>query len=135
MLTNSRKTLSSEKKNYESTNALLEVSKTLAKMKTDEGNNDKYISSFFEKNILIIVWHRFFNAKSGWKPSRTLVFCSFGLEDIENYSADSWSQKYLDIIKQRSVVYLNIKEPIQSNYIYFPVINNDYYKFLKIIFT
>ncbi|XKL62398.1 hypothetical protein PGB90_002231 [Kerria lacca] len=88
MLTNSRKTLSSEKKNYESTNALLEVSKTLAKMKTDEG----------------------------WKPSRTLVFCSFGLEDIENYSADSWSQKYLDIIKQRSVVYLNIKEPIQKSF-------------------
>lgn len=53
----------------------------------------------------------------GWEPARTIVFCSFGLEDVENYSPESWISRHINVVKQRTIVYTNIAEPVQGTYL------------------
>ncbi|XP_065225297.1 glutamate carboxypeptidase 2-like isoform X2 [Planococcus citri] len=86
ILGNRRRTLKNDEKTFGSTSTLMEVSKTLSELKINEG----------------------------WNPKRTVVFCSFGLEEAEMYSEDSWAQMNKHIIKERAVTYLDIRKSMSG---------------------
>ncbi|KAK7603806.1 hypothetical protein V9T40_003805 [Parthenolecanium corni] len=82
---NSRKSLRKNDRTNLSTNTVLAISKYLAEARS-----------------------------KGWEPSRTLLFLSFGLEEVENYSPVSWISRHINIVKQRTVAYTHVAEPVQG---------------------
>lgn len=45
--------------------------------------------------------------KEGWRPRRTLVFCSWGAEEYALIGSTEWVEEHVDKLQERSVMYLN----------------------------
>ncbi|XP_068244911.1 LOW QUALITY PROTEIN: N-acetylated-alpha-linked acidic dipeptidase 2-like [Palaemon carinicauda] len=45
--------------------------------------------------------------KDGWRPRRTLVFCSWGAEEFGMLGSTEWVEEHLDKLTERSVLYIN----------------------------
>ncbi|KAK7069649.1 hypothetical protein SK128_003416 [Halocaridina rubra] len=45
--------------------------------------------------------------KEGWRPRRTLVFCSWGAEEYGLIGSTEWVEEHVDKIQERAVVYVN----------------------------
>jgi N-acetylated-alpha-linked acidic dipeptidase len=46
--------------------------------------------------------------KSGWKPRRSIVLCSWDAEEYGLIGSTEWAEEYADELKQKAVVYLNM---------------------------
>lgn len=46
--------------------------------------------------------------KSGWKPRRSIVLCSWDGEEYGLVGSTEWAEEYADELKQKAVVYLNM---------------------------
>ncbi|XP_068233821.1 N-acetylated-alpha-linked acidic dipeptidase 2-like [Palaemon carinicauda] len=45
--------------------------------------------------------------KTGWRPRRTLVFCSWGSEEYGLIGSTEWVEEHLEKLQERSVLYIN----------------------------
>nr|XP_053627350.1 glutamate carboxypeptidase 2-like [Cherax quadricarinatus] len=46
-------------------------------------------------------------SSTGWRPRRTLVFCSWGAEEYGLIGSTEWVEEHVDKLKERAVMYLN----------------------------
>ncbi len=45
--------------------------------------------------------------KTGWKPKRTIVYCSWDGEEEGLFGSTEWVEKHIDELKQKAVAYIN----------------------------
>lgn len=55
--------------------------------------------------------------KQGWRPRRTLKFCSWGAEEIGIIGSIEWVQQNEKILQDRGVVYLNTDVAVGGSYV------------------
>ncbi|XP_072037034.1 N-acetylated-alpha-linked acidic dipeptidase 2-like [Amphiura filiformis] len=53
----------------------------------------------------------------GWRPRRTLVFCSWGAEEFGLIGSVEWTEEYYHILSQRAVAYLNLDIAVAGNHV------------------
>lgn len=46
-------------------------------------------------------------AKAGWKPKRTIVFCSWDGEEPGLLGSTEWAEAHADVLRQKAVAYIN----------------------------
>lgn len=44
---------------------------------------------------------------SGWKPRRTIMFCSWGAEEMNLMGSTEWIEEHIKMLQQRAVAYIN----------------------------
>ncbi|XP_064646378.1 N-acetylated-alpha-linked acidic dipeptidase 2-like [Lineus longissimus] len=54
--------------------------------------------------------------KSGWRPRRSIIFCSWGAEEHGLVGSTEWVEDYAKNLAARSVAYLNVDIAVQGNY-------------------
>ncbi|XP_068739354.1 putative N-acetylated-alpha-linked acidic dipeptidase [Montipora capricornis] len=54
--------------------------------------------------------------KQGWRPRRTIKFCSFGAEEFGLMGSVEWLEENSYIFKERGVAYLNTDVPVQGSH-------------------
>uniref|UniRef100_H2Z0Q2 glutamate carboxypeptidase II n=1 Tax=Ciona savignyi TaxID=51511 RepID=H2Z0Q2_CIOSA len=54
--------------------------------------------------------------KRGWRPRRTLVFCSWGAEEYGLIGSTEWVEELQKELQARAVAYLNVDIAVQGNY-------------------
>jgi hypothetical protein len=52
--------------------------------------------------------------KTGWRPRRTIVFCSWGAEEYGLVGSYEWVENYLKNLLDRAVVYLNVDISVEG---------------------
>lgn len=55
--------------------------------------------------------------KDGWRPRRTLKFCSWGAEEPGLIGSIEWVEQNAKILRERGVVYLNTDVAVGGNYV------------------
>lgn len=55
--------------------------------------------------------------KEGWRPRRTLKFCSWGAEEFGLVGSIEWVEQNEKILRDRAVVYLNTDVAVGGNYV------------------
>lgn len=53
--------------------------------------------------------------KSGWKPRRSLVLCSWDGEEYGLIGSTEWAEQYADELKQKAVAYLNMDAAVSGS--------------------
>ncbi|XP_068200487.1 putative N-acetylated-alpha-linked acidic dipeptidase [Palaemon carinicauda] len=53
---------------------------------------------------------------TGWKPRRSIVFCSWGSEEYGLIGSTEWTEQFAKLLAGRAVVYLNVDSAIEGNY-------------------
>ncbi|XP_077970867.1 putative N-acetylated-alpha-linked acidic dipeptidase isoform X2 [Styela clava] len=54
--------------------------------------------------------------KQGWRPRRTLVFCSWGAEEYGLIGSTEWVEEFVKVLGSRSIAYLNVDAAVTGNY-------------------
>nr|XP_027237743.1 LOW QUALITY PROTEIN: putative N-acetylated-alpha-linked acidic dipeptidase [Penaeus vannamei] len=54
--------------------------------------------------------------RDGWRPRRTLVFCSWAAEEPGVIGSTEFAEQFSAILKDRAVVYLNVDMVMEGNY-------------------
>nr|XP_039258723.1 putative N-acetylated-alpha-linked acidic dipeptidase [Styela clava] len=54
--------------------------------------------------------------KDGWKPRRTIVFCSWGAEEFGLIGSTEWIEEFQKVLGSRSVAYLNADPLVYGDY-------------------
>ncbi|XP_064600479.1 N-acetylated-alpha-linked acidic dipeptidase 2-like [Liolophura sinensis] len=54
--------------------------------------------------------------KEGWRPRRSIIFCSWGAEEIGLIGSTEWVEQYSKLLSDRTVAYLNIDTAVQGNF-------------------
>ncbi|XP_039248449.1 putative N-acetylated-alpha-linked acidic dipeptidase [Styela clava] len=54
--------------------------------------------------------------KNGWKPRRTIVFCSWGAEEYGLLGSTEWVEEFQKLLSSRAVAYLNVDSVAVGNY-------------------
>ncbi|XP_031552258.1 glutamate carboxypeptidase 2-like [Actinia tenebrosa] len=54
--------------------------------------------------------------KKGWKPRRSIVFCSWGAEEPQLMGSSEWLEDYAKLLYRRVVAYLNVDMSVDGNY-------------------
>lgn len=52
----------------------------------------------------------------GWRPRRSLIFCSWGTEEYGLIGSYEWAEEHPKVLSQRAVAYLNVDIAVQGNY-------------------
>ena len=52
---------------------------------------------------------------TGWRPRRTIVFCSWGAKEYGLIGSYEWIQQYAEVLSQRVVAYLNVDTAVSGN--------------------
>ncbi|XP_072035595.1 N-acetylated-alpha-linked acidic dipeptidase 2-like [Amphiura filiformis] len=55
--------------------------------------------------------------KEGWRPRRTLVFCSWGAEEFGLVGSVEWTEEYYYLLSQRAVAYLNLDIALYGDHV------------------
>lgn len=50
----------------------------------------------------------------GWRPRRSLVFCSWGGEEAGLVGSYEWVEEHAKVLSQRAVAYLNVDLAVQG---------------------
>ncbi|XP_005383077.2 PREDICTED: inactive N-acetylated-alpha-linked acidic dipeptidase-like protein 2 [Chinchilla lanigera] len=59
--------------------------------------------------------------KKGWRPDRTIVFCSWGGTTLGNVGSYEWGQDFKKILQKNVVAYVSLHSPIRGNSSLHPV--------------
>lgn len=51
----------------------------------------------------------------GWRPRRTIVFCSWGAEEYGLIGSTEWVEQYAKVLMDRAVVYINVDLSVEGN--------------------
>ncbi|CAN7937794.1 unnamed protein product [Ixodes hexagonus] len=54
-------------------------------------------------------------AQQGWKPRRTLIFCSWGSEEFGLIGSQEWVEEHRTQLSHQAVAYLNVDIAVQGN--------------------
>ncbi|XP_006824294.1 N-acetylated-alpha-linked acidic dipeptidase 2-like, partial [Saccoglossus kowalevskii] len=54
----------------------------------------------------------------GWKPRRSIVFCSWGAEEYGLIGSTEWVEENMKSLSSKAVVYLNVDISVQGNYVF-----------------
>ncbi|XP_065051514.1 N-acetylated-alpha-linked acidic dipeptidase 2-like [Rhopilema esculentum] len=54
--------------------------------------------------------------KTGWRPARTIKFCSWGGEESGLIGSSEYVEQYVKILRDRTVAYVNIDTAVYGNY-------------------
>ena len=52
--------------------------------------------------------------KSGWKPRRTIILCSWDAEEYGLIGSTEWAEEYADELKRKAVAYLNMDAAVSG---------------------
>ncbi|XP_054752801.2 N-acetylated-alpha-linked acidic dipeptidase 2-like [Lytechinus pictus] len=55
--------------------------------------------------------------KEGWRPRRTLVFCSWGAEEFGMFGSVEWTEEFGNILMERTVAYVNLDIAVADTYV------------------
>ena len=50
----------------------------------------------------------------GWKPRRSIVFCSWGAEEYGLVGSYEWAEQYGKILSERAVAYINVDIAVEG---------------------
>ncbi|CAH2247689.1 Hypothetical predicted protein, partial [Pelobates cultripes] len=53
--------------------------------------------------------------KEGWRPQRTIIFCSWGGSQFGNIGSYKWAEEFRRILESNSVAYIGLHQPIRGN--------------------
>nr|XP_009859433.1 putative N-acetylated-alpha-linked acidic dipeptidase [Ciona intestinalis] len=56
--------------------------------------------------------------KQGWRPRRTLVFCSWGAEEYGLIGSTEWVEEFQKQLLFRAVAYINVDVSVKSSYVF-----------------
>ena len=56
----------------------------------------------------------FIHLNEGWKPRRSIIFCSWGAEEFGLIGSYEWIEQNSKVLSQRAVAYLNIDIAVQG---------------------
>ncbi|XP_004424775.1 PREDICTED: inactive N-acetylated-alpha-linked acidic dipeptidase-like protein 2 [Ceratotherium simum simum] len=54
-------------------------------------------------------------AKRGWRPDRTIVFCSWGGTAFGNIGSYEWGEEFKKVLQRNVVAYVSLHSPIRGN--------------------
>ena len=52
--------------------------------------------------------------KDGWRPRRTIIFCSWAAEEYGLVGSNEWIEQFSTHLQQRAVAYLNVDMVFES---------------------
>ncbi|XP_064600785.1 uncharacterized protein LOC135466961 [Liolophura sinensis] len=55
-------------------------------------------------------------ARTGWKPRRSILLCSWGAEEYALIGSTEWVEQYIKSLGERAVAYLNVDIAVQGNF-------------------
>ncbi|KAM9316536.1 inactive N-acetylated-alpha-linked acidic dipeptidase-like protein 2 [Gastrophryne carolinensis] len=53
--------------------------------------------------------------KTGWRPQRTIIFCSWGGGPFSNFGSYLWGKEFHTLLASNAVAYIGLQKPIHSN--------------------
>ncbi|XP_029416404.1 inactive N-acetylated-alpha-linked acidic dipeptidase-like protein 2 isoform X1 [Nannospalax galili] len=59
--------------------------------------------------------------KRGWRPDRTIVFCSWGGTTLGNIGSYEWAEDFTKVLQKNAVAYISLHSPIRGNSSLYPV--------------
>ncbi|XP_037696360.1 inactive N-acetylated-alpha-linked acidic dipeptidase-like protein 2 isoform X2 [Choloepus didactylus] len=59
--------------------------------------------------------------KRGWRPERTIVFCSWGGTAFGNIGSYEWGENFKKVLQKNVVAYVSLHSPIRGNSSLYPV--------------
>ncbi|XP_004603348.2 inactive N-acetylated-alpha-linked acidic dipeptidase-like protein 2 [Sorex araneus] len=59
--------------------------------------------------------------KKGWRPDRTIVFCSWGGTDFGNIGSFEWGENFKMVLQKNAVAYVSLHSPIRGNSSFYSV--------------
>ncbi|XP_077017184.1 inactive N-acetylated-alpha-linked acidic dipeptidase-like protein 2 isoform X3 [Tamandua tetradactyla] len=59
--------------------------------------------------------------KRGWRPARTIVFCSWGGTTFGNIGSFEWGEEFKEVLQKNAVAYVSLHSPIRGNSSLHPV--------------
>ncbi|XP_063560455.1 inactive N-acetylated-alpha-linked acidic dipeptidase-like protein 2 isoform X2 [Gorilla gorilla gorilla] len=59
--------------------------------------------------------------KRGWRPDRTIVFCSWGGTAFGNIGSYEWGEDFKKVLQKNVVAYISLHSPIRGNSSLYPV--------------
>ena len=75
--------------------------------------------------------------KNGWRPRRSIIFCSWGAEEFGLIGSQEWVEQFSIILSDRAVAYLNVDSAVVGNYSFkaaaLPIIEGLLYEIAKIV--
>ncbi|XP_014445818.1 inactive N-acetylated-alpha-linked acidic dipeptidase-like protein 2 isoform X2 [Tupaia chinensis] len=51
----------------------------------------------------------------GWRPARTIVFCSWGGTDFGNIGSYEWGEDFKKVLQKNAVAYISLHSPVRGN--------------------
>ncbi|MEE6501398.1 hypothetical protein FKM82_004156 [Ascaphus truei] len=54
-------------------------------------------------------------AKEGWRPNRTILFCSWGGTPYGNIGSYKWAEDFERVLESNAVAYVSLQNPIRGN--------------------
>ncbi|XP_053429268.1 inactive N-acetylated-alpha-linked acidic dipeptidase-like protein 2 [Nycticebus coucang] len=56
-----------------------------------------------------------FRAERGWRPDRTIVFCSWGGTAFGNIGSYEWGEDFKKVLQKNAVAYISLHSPVRGN--------------------
>ncbi|KAM4771556.1 inactive N-acetylated-alpha-linked acidic dipeptidase-like protein 2 [Rhinophrynus dorsalis] len=53
--------------------------------------------------------------KEGWRPNRTIIFCSFGGTPFGNIGSYKWGEEFKRVLESNAVAYISLQKPVRGN--------------------
>ncbi|KAM8953122.1 inactive N-acetylated-alpha-linked acidic dipeptidase-like protein 2 [Pelodytes ibericus] len=53
--------------------------------------------------------------KEGWRPRRTIIFCSWGGSQFGNVGSYKWTEEFRLILESNAVAYIGLQNPVKGN--------------------
>ncbi|KAM4888747.1 inactive N-acetylated-alpha-linked acidic dipeptidase-like protein 2 [Thomomys bottae] len=53
--------------------------------------------------------------KRGWRPDRTIVFCSWGGTMLGNIGSYEWGEDFQKVLQKNAVAYISLHDPVRGN--------------------
>ncbi|XP_070577802.1 N-acetylated-alpha-linked acidic dipeptidase 2-like [Ptychodera flava] len=54
----------------------------------------------------------------GWRPRRTIVFCSWGAEEYGLIGSNEWIEENIKALSKKAVLYMNVDTAVQGNHVF-----------------
>ncbi|XP_028923123.1 inactive N-acetylated-alpha-linked acidic dipeptidase-like protein 2 isoform X1 [Ornithorhynchus anatinus] len=79
----------------------------------EQASNSAIITAFIQALMLKV--------KRGWRPDRTIIFCSWGGSAFGNIGSYEWAEDFKKVLRRNVVAYISLHNPIRGNSSLHPV--------------
>ncbi|KAL1777818.1 inactive N-acetylated-alpha-linked acidic dipeptidase 2, partial [Sigmodon hispidus] len=84
-------------------------------------NGQEWASS--TATITALIQSLMLRVKKGWRPERTIVFCSWGGTTWGNIGSYEWGEDFVKILQKSAVAYISLHSPVTGNTSLYPVVS------------